>query len=82
MKLRPNEEVAIREALPVWKKTRGAILTPIKGKTSSPRSTWKCETADQILTRHGCGFTKSFTGDYHRYGIVETELRRRAREGE
>jgi len=79
MKLYPHEEAAIREAVPVWIATNGAILTPVKGKTASPRSTWKGETVDQILTRHGCGYTTAFTGDYHRYGIVETEIRRRAR---
>ena len=84
MKLRPNEEAALREAVPVWAEIfrefgKKYQMTAKRIRRPGGKQRYTGETPDRILEKHGIVHGKSFTGDYHRYGIVETELRRRAR---
>lgn len=85
MRLRPNEEAALAEAVPVWREIfreygKKYQMTAKRIRRPGGKQRFQGETPDQILARHGIVHRRSFTGDYHRYGIVETELRRRATE--
>ena len=81
MKLTPNEERAIREAIPVWLSVRQSILSPVRGGTASPHTKFRGDTPDLIFAKHGIYFGKCFSGN-HRYGQLEAELRHRATRGE
>ena len=73
MKLTDREERAILEAIPVWRSTQEFIS---KAKASG-KAKFRGETPDAVLAKHGIILGKCFSGD-HRYGDLETELRRRA----
>lgn len=79
MKLRPNEERALEEAVPAWRAVNAEVNKHAPGKKVRHRRKFDGETPDEILARYGITLERCFTGEYHRYGIVETEMRRRAR---
>ena len=78
-RLLPHEERAVREAIPAWLAANASILNPSGTHRNSRVAKFRGETAEAVLERHGIRHGKSFTGDYERYGVVESELRRRAR---